>query len=61
MDRRAFVTVFGAVLAAPFAADAQHAGRLALIGFLETGSLFANSHLRKAFRERLRELGHTEG
>jgi putative tryptophan/tyrosine transport system substrate-binding protein len=61
MDRRAFVTVFGAVLAAPFAADAQHAGRLALIGFLETGSLFANSHLRKAFRERLRELGHMEG
>src|SRR5215510_11850011 len=61
MDRRAFVAGLGALLAAPRAVEAQQPGRLALIGFLETGSLSANSHLRKAFRERLRELGHTEG
>jgi len=61
MNRRAFVSGLGAVLAAPLAAGAQQADRAALIGFLETGSLSANSHLRKAFRERLRELGHIEG
>ena len=61
MDRRAFVAGLGVLLAAPSAVDAQQAGRVALIGFLEAGSLSANSHLRRAFRERLRELGHIEG
>src|SRR5262249_16625465 len=61
MDRRAFVAGLGTLLAALRGAEAQEAGRAALIGFLETGSLSANSHLRKAFRERLRELGHIEG
>jgi hypothetical protein len=34
MDRRAFVTGLGAVLAAPLAVEAQQAGRPARIGIL---------------------------
>jgi hypothetical protein len=37
MNRRAFVTGLGAVLAAPLAADAQQAGKVWRIGFLSPG------------------------
>ena len=61
MDRRAFVAGTLGLLATPLAAEAQAGGKVARIGFLETGSLSANLHGRGSFRERLRELGYLEG
>jgi putative tryptophan/tyrosine transport system substrate-binding protein len=62
MDRRAFVTGLGAVLAAPFGAGAQQAGKVARIGFLEQGASPSGSDsVREAFRQQLRELGYIEG
>ena len=46
------------VLAAPFAAEAQQAGKLTRVGFLRWGS--AGGEV-EAFREGLRELGYIEG
>jgi putative tryptophan/tyrosine transport system substrate-binding protein len=57
MDRRAFVTGFGAVLIAPLAAGAQQPGKVARIGRLEQGS----SGTDEAFRQGLRELGYVDG
>jgi hypothetical protein len=37
MNRRAFVTGLGAVLAAPLAAEAQQTGKVYRIGFLRAG------------------------
>jgi hypothetical protein len=38
MNRRAFVTGLGAVLAAPLAAEAQQAGKVYRIGYLLTAT-----------------------
>ncbi len=63
MNRRAFLgTLAGGLLAAPLAAEAQPAGRVARIGYLGQNSPFAPampSNLR-AFREGLRDLGYVE-
>jgi putative tryptophan/tyrosine transport system substrate-binding protein len=62
MNRRAFVTGFGAVLAAPLAAGAQQGGKTLRIGLLDYAASDAATTLRwAAFRERLRELGYVEG
>ena len=58
MNRRAFVTGVGAVLAAPFAAEAQQAGKLARIGFL---SLSSGPTPSMDLAPGLRELGWIEG
>ena len=47
------------LLAAPLATDAQQAGKLYRIGYLETGVMRPLPW--EAFRERLRELGYVEG
>ena len=64
MDRRAFLARTGAVLlAAPFAAEAQQAGKVARIGFLVTGSLESREAraILDAFRQGLLERGYVEG
>jgi putative ABC transport system substrate-binding protein len=61
MDRRAFIgtpAVF--LLAAPFAAEAQQAAKIARIGWLGN-SPSALPHLREAFLQGLRDLGYVEG
>ncbi len=61
MERRAFLTGTGAVLlAAPLAAEAQQAAKIARIGYL-AANLAANPHLREAFRQGLHDLGYVEG
>jgi putative ABC transport system substrate-binding protein len=58
MDRRAFVTGLGAVLAAPRPGQAQQAGRMYRIGYLAFSTCSgANDPLYSAFRE----LGYVEG
>jgi len=57
MNRRAFVTGLGAVLAASFAAEAQQAGKVAKIGLLTPSSPAGSGHLVEAFRQGIRELG----
>ena len=59
MDRRAFVTGLGAVLAAPLAAEAQQGGSLRLIGFF--GPPPSAGSLVQAFQEGLRSFGYVEG
>jgi putative ABC transport system substrate-binding protein len=60
MDRRTFIgTLAGGLLAAPLAAEAQQAGKLYRIGYLETGVVRPRPW--EAFRERLRELGYVDG
>jgi putative ABC transport system substrate-binding protein len=61
IDRRTFLARTGAVLlAAPLAAEAQQAGKVARIGYL-AGNLAASPHLPEAFREGLRDLDYVEG
>ena len=61
MDRRTFIgRVAGALLAAPLAAEAQQAAKIARLGFLSP-NLATNPHLPEAFRQRLRDLGYVEG
>jgi putative tryptophan/tyrosine transport system substrate-binding protein len=60
MNRRAFVTGLGAVLAAPLAVEAQQAAKVSRIGLLSLNAS-PNVHLGEAFREGLRELGYVEG
>jgi putative tryptophan/tyrosine transport system substrate-binding protein len=61
MDRRAFmVSITGSLLAAPLAAEAQEAAKVARIGYLST-NLAANPHTHEAFRQGLRDLGYVEG
>src|SRR6266536_480690 len=61
MNRRSFLAGTGAVLlAAPLAAEAQQAAKIARIGFLAV-NLAANSHPREAFLQGLRDLGYVEG
>jgi ABC-type uncharacterized transport system substrate-binding protein len=61
MDRRVFLSSLGFVtLAAPLAAEAQQAAKVARIGLLTT-NLSTSPHLRDAFRQELRDLGYVEG
>src|SRR5215468_4411686 len=57
MDRRAFVTGLGAVIAAPLAAEAQQPGKVHKVGLLSppAGVYFA------AFEESLRQFGYVRG
>ena len=51
MDRRAFLgTLTGGLLAAPLAAEAQEAAKVARIGYL-AAHVAANARLHEAFRE----------
>jgi putative tryptophan/tyrosine transport system substrate-binding protein len=61
-SRRVFLAYGAAFLAAPFAAEAQQAGKVARIGFLSPYSASADpSRRHEAFRQGLRELGYIEG
>jgi len=61
MNRRAFVTGLGAVLAAPRGGEAQQVRKIARIGVLAAGSPGMYSARYEAFRQGLRELGYVEG
>jgi len=62
MDRRAFIgTLAGGLLTAPLAAEAQPAGKVWRIAFVEAGSVSVNRHFLDAFRQGLAELGYIEG
>ncbi len=61
MNRRAFVTGLGAVLTVPLAAEAQQAGKVPTVGWVEAGSRSANQHFLDAFRQALRDLKYVEG
>jgi putative ABC transport system substrate-binding protein len=61
MERRTFMAMLtGGLLAAPLAAEAQQAPKIARIGYLAP-NLAASSHLPGAFRHGLRDLGYVEG
>jgi len=60
MDRRDTVLALLALGAAPLAAGAQQAAKVARIGFLAVNRA-ANPHLRDAFLQGLRDLGYVEG
>jgi ABC-type uncharacterized transport system substrate-binding protein len=60
MDRRAFLAGAAALLAAPLAAEAQPAAKIARIGYLAF-NLASSPHLHEAFRQGLRDLGYVEG
>src|SRR5690349_14993278 len=60
MDRRAFLGALG-LFAAPLAAEAQHAAKVARIGYLTAANQAANPHTHEAFRQGLRDLGYVEG
>src|SRR5262245_38100483 len=57
MDRRAFLTGLGAVLAAPLVAEAQQARKVPRIGFLQRAR---NEHVG-VFVQALREVGYVDG
>ena len=54
------VTLGLTLLAAPLAAEAQQAAKIARISYLTT-SLGVSPHLPEAFRQGLRDLGYVEG
>ncbi len=61
MERRTFMAMLtGGIVAAPLAAEAQQAARVARIGWLGDNPA-ATPHLRVAFRQGLRDLGYVEG
>ena len=60
VQRRDFLIAVGALLAAPLAAEAQQAAKVARIGYLSP-NLAASPHLRDAFLQGLRDLGYVEG
>ena len=60
MNRRAFVTGLGAVLASPLTAGAQQAAKVR-IGVLSVGAHPRSASFYAAFEQRLRELGYVEG
>ena len=60
MDRRETVLALLALGAAPLAADAQQAAKVARIGYLSP-NVAASPHLRDAFLQGLRDLGYVEG
>src|SRR5262249_44679688 len=59
MNRRAFVTGLGAVLAAPLSAEGQQAAKIDRIGYLATN--LSDTDWREAFFQGLRDLGYVEG
>jgi ABC-type uncharacterized transport system substrate-binding protein len=62
MNRRRFLlTSLASALAAPLAAEAQPAARIARIGFLTANNPAVNPHHPEAFRQELRDLGYVEG
>jgi putative ABC transport system substrate-binding protein len=61
MRRRAFMAGTVAVLAVPFAAEAQRANRPPRIGYLGASSPTAASRWHDAFRHGLRDHGYIEG
>ena len=64
MDRRAFISgITGGLLAAPLAGEAQPAGKVPRVGYLNPGSPSDPLRQRRleAFRQGLRELGYVEG
>jgi putative ABC transport system substrate-binding protein len=62
INRRTFLAGTGAVLvAAPFAVEAQQAGRLYKIGYLGGSSAVPMQPAMAAFRQYLRELGWVDG
>ena len=61
MNRRAFVTGLGVVLAAPLGVGAQQPGKIPRVGFLTAFSPSDYPLWRKGFRQGLRDLGYTEG
>src|SRR5467141_2022433 len=62
MDRRTFLAGTGAVLlASPFAAEAQPAGKVPRVGFLTAFSASDVPQWREGFRQGLRDFGYTEG
>src|SRR6266498_4314020 len=61
MERRTFIAMLtSGFFAAPLAAEAQQATRVARIGYLGT-NVAAFPQLREAFLQGLRDLGHVEG
>jgi putative ABC transport system substrate-binding protein len=61
IDRRMFlVATAGSLLAAPLAAEAQQAAKIARIGLLGNDPV-GGAHLLEAFRQGLRDLGYVEG
>ena len=60
VQRRYFLIAAGALLAAPLAAAAQQAAKVARIGIL-AGSQAATPHAIEAFLQGLRDLGYVEG
>ena len=61
MDRRVFISsIAGGLLAAPLAAEAQQAAKVARIGYLSI-DVAGSVHLREAFLQGLRDLGYVEG
>jgi putative ABC transport system substrate-binding protein len=62
MDRRRFLlTGLAGAVAAPLAAGAQTADRLARLGYLSTSLAGGDPRFRQAFLQGLRDLGHVEG
>jgi putative tryptophan/tyrosine transport system substrate-binding protein len=59
MNRRAFVTGLGAVLATPITAGALQTGKIPRLGMIFLGS--PPNPLLEAFKQGLRELGYVEG
>jgi putative ABC transport system substrate-binding protein len=61
MERRAFLgTLAGGLLAAPLAAEAQEAVKVARVGYL-AANLTVSPHMNEAFGQGLRDLGYVEG
>src|SRR5262245_24368460 len=61
MNRRTLLYGLGVgLLAAPLAAEAQQAAKVARIGYLGT-NLAAGLHMQEAFLQGLRDLGYVEG
>ena len=62
MNRRVFIgTVAGGLLAAPLAAEAQPAGKVWRIGYLDQGSSARSTLYADGLRQGLRDLGWVEG
>ena len=60
VQRRQFLIAAGGLLAAPLAAEAQQAAKVARIGYLSP-KVADSLHLRDAFLQGLRDLGYVEG
>src|SRR5215813_7247216 len=62
MRRRKFVALLGGVVAAwPFAARAQHGGKIPRVGFMGNSTAALEANLIEPFREGLRAHGYEEG